>query len=305
MMDYDLLIAGGGPAGLTAGIYAARGGLKTGLITGIYRGGKTSLINKIDNYSGMVEVNGFILTSAMREQADRFGVEFIDDTIVEYRLAETPKRLALESGKELTSEYVVLAMGTNNKKLGIPNEEKLTGHGVSYCATCDGIFFKNKVVAVCGGGNSAFTDALYLSNLAKEVYLIHRRKTFKAADVMVQRVQRTSKIKMITESDVTALQGDPLEAITVKNVANGKTSKLAVDGVFVAVGSLPNTESVRGQVKTDNNGYIVTDVHMETSLANVFAAGDIRVTPLRQIITACADGAIAGDAAVKKRLGKL
>lgn len=303
-MNYDLLVAGGGPAGLTAGIYAARGGLKAAIVTGLYKGGKTSLINKIENYSGVVEIDGFILTSAMHEQAERFGVEFIDNTIVEYRLNETPKKLVLEDGKELTADYIVLATGTHNKKLGIPNEEKLTGQGVCYCATCDGIFFRNKTVAVCGGGNTALTDALYLSNLAKEVYLIHKRNTFKAAEVLVQKAKTNPKIKIIMDSVVDALEGEPLNGIVLKNVVDGTTTKLETDGLFVAVGSLPNSQGVKGQTELDSNGYIVTDVNMETSIKNVFAAGDIRVTPLRQIITACADGAVAGDAAVKDKLGR-
>lgn len=303
-MDYDVIIAGGGAAGLTAAIYAARGGLKVGIVTGGYVGGRTSLISKIENYSGIAETDGFFLTNAMKNQAEVSGAVFIDNTIKSFDLLTTPKSVMLESGEQLSAEYIILTMGTNHKTLGIPNESNLVGRGISYCANCDGVFYKNKAVAVCGGGNSALVEALYLSNIASEVYLIHKRNTFKAVDILVQKAKQKPNIKLIMDSVVQSAEGDPLQSITIKNVLNGETSQINISGLFVAVGSLPNTDKVRGQVALDDNGYIITDVNMKTSVQNVFAAGDIRVTPLRQIITACGDGAIAGDAAVKDRLGR-
>lgn len=298
-MDYDLLIAGGGPAGLTAGIYAARGGLKTAIVGGLYKGGKTALVKRIENYSGVVDADGFLLTAAMGEQAQRSGVEFIDAVISSFRLDEVPKKLITEEGKELTSRFIILAMGTHNKNLGLPNEEKLTGQGVSYCSGCDGAFFRGKVVAVCGGGNSALTEALYLAKVASKVYLIHKRDKFKAAAVLVNRANEQSNIVTVMESAVQELHGEPLDGITIKNLKSGDLSKLDIKGLFVAVGSLANTDAVKGQVALDEKGYIITDAAMATNVENVYAAGDIRTTPLRQIITACADGAIAADSIVR------
>lgn len=303
-MDYDVIIAGGGAAGLTAAIYAARGGLKVGIVTGGYIGGRTSLITKIENYSGIVEADGFFLTNAMKNQAEVSGAMFIENSIKTFDLFATPKSVTLESGEQLTAEYIILTMGTNHKVLGIPNESNLVGRGISYCANCDGVFFKNKAVAVCGGGNSALVEALYLSNIASEVYLVHKRSTFKAADILVQKAKRIPKIKIIMDTVVQSAEGDPLQGITLKNTVSGEISRIDISGLFVAVGSLPNTDKVMGQVELDAKGYIITDVNMKTSVKNVFAAGDIRVTPLRQIITACGDGAIAGDAVVKDRLGR-
>lgn len=303
-MDYDVIIAGGGAAGLTAAIYAARGGLKVGIVTGGYIGGRTSLISKIENYSGIVEADGFFLTNAMKNQAEVSGAMFIENAIKTFDLLSNPKSVTLESGERLTSEYIILTMGTNHKTLGIPNESNLVGRGISYCANCDGVFYKNKAVAVCGGGNSALVEALYLSNIASKVYLIHKRNTFKAADILVQKARRTPNISIITDAVVQGAMGDPLSGITLKNVISGEISQIDINGLFVAVGSLPNTDKVKGQVELDDKGYIITDVNMKTSIDNVFAAGDIRVTPLRQIITACGDGAVAGDAAVKDRLGR-
>ena len=300
---YDLLIAGSGPAGLTAGIYAARGGLKTAIITGLYKGGKPALISRIENYSGVIDANGYELTRAMFEQTKASGAGIIEGSVKEYRLGDSPFALVTEGGKEYTARYVILAMGTHNKTLGLPNEEKLTGQGIAYCASCDGRFYKNKVVAVCGGGNTALTDALYLAGIAREVYIVHRRDTFKASDVLVERAKALPNVKMIMDTAVISLEGEPLKAVILQNVKSGKISKLDANGLFVAIGALPNTEGVKGQLELDGQGYIRTDEHLETSIKNVFAAGDIRSTPLRQIVTACGDGAIAAEAAVRKAKG--
>lgn len=295
-MLYDIIIIGGGPAGLTAGIYGGRAGKKVALITGIFTGGQAALTAKIENYSGHLDIDGFSLTYTMRQQAERFGVEFIEGSVSAVMLEGETKKVIVDGDNDFLSKTVILAMGTTTRKLGLPNEEALTGQGVSYCATCDGGFFRNKTVIVNGGGDTAVTDALYLENIAKEVYLVHRRKEFRAASVLVERLKNSS-VKTVLESVVQELKGEPLSSVIVKNVVTSELTEIAADGIFIAIGSTPNTQLIKGQVELDGHGYIITDMHMRTSLKGVFAAGDIRVTPLRQIITACSDGAVAAESA--------
>ncbi|MFA5449471.1 MAG: FAD-dependent oxidoreductase [Clostridia bacterium] len=293
-MLYDIIVIGAGPAGLTAGIYGGRAGKKVAVIGGMYMGGQAALTDKIENYSGHLSVDGFTLTYTMREQAEAFGAEFIDGEVTEVKLKGKVKSVVVDGAKKLSATSVILAMGTQTRKLGLANEDALIGQGVSYCATCDGGFFKGKTVVVNGGGDTAVTDALYLSNIASEVYLVHRRKEFRAAHALIKRLNATN-VKVVLDSVVSKLKGEPLAAITVKNVNTGEEQDIASDAIFVAIGATPNTDLVKGQVKLDENGYIITNKNMKTNLAGVFAAGDVRRTPLRQVITACADGAIAAE----------
>jgi|AGTN01.3.fsa_nt_gi Thioredoxin reductase len=301
MDNYDIIIVGGGPAGLTAGIYAGRAGKRAAIIGGLFPGGRAALTEKIENFSGVLEIDGFGLTYKMKEQAEKFGAEFIDGEAAFFDFSNKEKKIILEDGRELSSPAIIIATGTTSRKLGVENEDKLVGRGISYCATCDGGFFKNKVVAVVGGGDTAVTDALYLKNLAKEVWLIHRRPVFRATESLASRLAAAG-VKCLMESEVIALKGEPLEAISVLNVKTGEITEIKANGLFVAIGSIPNTKQLEGKLDLDSYGYIKTDGRMRTSVEGVYAAGDVRTTPLRQVITACADGAVAVTEAINEMI---
>ncbi|MCL2629908.1 MAG: thioredoxin-disulfide reductase [Firmicutes bacterium] len=291
-MTYDVIIIGSGPAGLTAGIYATRGGKKALIIEGGNRGGAIILTDIIENYSGFKHIDGFTLAENMREQAELFGTEFLSDTVTEYRLDGVKKSVVTELNGEIFAKNIILCMGTESRRLGLANEDKLIGRGVSYCATCDGFFFKNKTVVVNGGGDTALTEAMYLKKICKEVYLVHRRHGFKASAVLAKRLL-DSGVKLVLDSVIEKLNGEPLKSITVKNVVSGETKEIETDGLFVAIGTIPRTELLKGKIDLNESGYIITDEDMKTNIAGVFGAGDIRQKSLRQVITACADGAIA------------
>lgn len=296
---YDTIILGSGPAGLTSAIYTARAGLKTLVVGGRVVGGQAALTNAVENYPGFIEPkNGFELTFDMSEQAKRSGAEIIYEAAVSTVLSDEVKKITLENGKELHAKTVIIATGANNRPLGLPEEKDFIGRGVSYCATCDGNFFRRKRVTVVGGGDTAVTDAIYLSRIASEVYLIHRRQGFRAAAVLVNRMKEAG-VKLLLDSTVIALNGaEKLESVTVKNVVSGEEFVHATDGLFVAVGTVSNSELFKNEVETDKNGCILTDFEMKTNVKGVFCAGDVRLTPLRQIVTAAADGAIAAQSAV-------
>lgn len=297
-VKYDVIIIGGGPAGFTAGIYAARGGLRTILFTGSQPGGQASLTHKIENYSGVVDVEGFTLVSTMMEQAGSFGCEISFSSVLEVKLDGEEKVVITDEGEYIAST-VIVATGAKNRRLNLENEEELIGKGISFCATCDGGFFKNKDVAINGGGDSALTEALYLSNLCSKVYLVHRRQGFRAARILVDRVRANKKITLVLDSNVTALKGNPLNAIEVTNKITGEKQDIDVSALFVAIGNIPNTDIFKGQLDLNEAGYIRTNEKMETNIKGVYAAGDVRVTPMRQVITACADGAIAANSAIE------
>lgn len=293
---YDLIVLGAGPAGLTAGIYAARGGLGVAIIENKAVGGQAALTAEIENYPGFTNVSGFELTSLMQAQCEGLGVDFVYENPVNVHLDGDVKRIETSSSV-YESKAVVIATGALPRTLGLERESALTGAGVSYCATCDGAFFRGKPVAVVGGGNTAVEDALYLEKFASEVWLIHRRDELRASALLAERV-KASSVKIVWDSVVTELVGENrLQSVTVKNVKTGETSSLAVNGLFVAVGQRPATEWIKGLALED--GYIVTDEEMRTGIAGVFAAGDVRKKSLRQIVTAAADGAIAADSAIK------
>lgn len=291
---YDVVIIGAGPAGLSAGIYAQRGGLKTIIIEKQAVGGQAQSAPNVENFPGGISTNGFELCYKMLEQCTALGVEFIFDEIDKISLDSEPKEITLKSGQLLFSSNVIIATGASPRKLGIANEDNYIGKGLSYCATCDGAFFKGKNVAVIGGGNTAVEDALYLEKLASKVYLVHRRDSLRADKILAQRLAN-STITPIWNSVVENIVGeDKITQLTLKNTQNNTLTSISVDGVFVAIGHNPNTELFENIEKTDG-GYIKTDSLMQTNLPGVYAIGDVRDTPLRQIITACADGAIASQ----------
>lgn len=294
---HDLLILGAGPAGLTAGIYGARGGLDTVIVERKSFGGQAAITPEVENYPGVQHTDGFSLTFTMEQQARSFGVDFVYDEVESVSLDGEVKSVTTKNNGVIEAKSVIIACGAEAKKLGVEGETSLIGKGISYCATCDGRFFKGRPVAVVGGGNTAVEDALYLSAFASEVYLIHRRDQLRASAVLADKVKNSS-VNILWDSVVESLEGDPLEKINVKNVKTGETKALDVACVFVAVGQTPASAMFIDKVAHEN-GYILADENMATSVAGVFVAGDIRKTPLRQIVTACADGAIAAESAIK------
>ena len=294
---YDLLILGAGPAGLTAGIYGARGGLKTVIVERKSFGGQASITPEIENFPGIANIDGFTLTFNMQEQAKALGVTFVYDEVESVVLEGAEKSVTTKNNGEIKAKTLIIACGAESTKLGVNNEIDLIGKGVSYCATCDGRFFKNKPVAVVGGGNTAVEDALYLSNFAREVYLIHRRDSLRASKILQDKILQ-SNVKILWNSTVEKLEGNPLEKIVVKNTETGECASIDAHCLFVAIGQTPASDQFLDKLNNEN-GYILADENMQTNIAGVYVAGDIRKTPLRQIITACADGAIAAESAIK------
>jgi len=295
---YDTIIIGAGPAGLSAGIYARRGGLKTVIIEKQSVGGQAQTAADIQNYPGIPSTSGFDLCYAMMNQCTTFGADFVFDTILQISLVGEVKKVTLASGTEIEGKTVIIASGASARNLGVENENEFIGKGVSYCATCDGAFFKGKTVAVIGGGNTAAEDALYLEKLAKKVYLVHRRNALRADKILCDRLEK-SGVSIIWDSVVENLSGeDKIAQVTLKNVKNDTLTPLLVDGVFVAIGEIPNSQLFENVEKT-SSGYIVTNDVMRTNIHGVYAVGDVREKSLRQVVTACADGAIAADDIIK------
>ena len=296
----DIAIIGAGPAGLTAGLYAARGGADAVLFEEVFAGGQAAKTCQIDNYPGFAEgIEGSELGIQMERQALRFGLSIKYDPVLKLDLLSPVKRIETSAGT-VEAKTVILCTGANPRKLDLANEEKLTGAGVSYCATCDGAFFRGKDVAVVGGGDTALSDALYLARFANKVTLIHRRNELRGCHMLQKAVQSEPKITLALEQVVTGLKGENLlEGLKLKHVGSLEERELAVSGVFVAVGIEPRTDIVRGMLPLADGGYIQTDAFMRTSVDGVYAAGDVRETPLRQIVTAVADGAIAATTALE------
>ncbi len=295
---YDVTIIGAGPAGLCAAIYATRGGLKTAVIECKSVGGQAQTAADIQNYPGIISTSGFDLCYTMMNQCSSFGAEFVFDEIASLSLDTTQKRISLASGQEIKSKTVIIASGASARKLGVENEEKFIGKGLSYCATCDGAFFKGKTVAVIGGGNTAAEDALYLEKLASKVYLVHRRDALRADKILCDRLEK-SNVSIVWDSVVQSLNGEEKAAeITLKNVKTDALTPLSVDGVFVAIGQTPNSQLFENIEKT-SAGYIIANEVMRTNIDGVYAVGDVREKTLRQVVTACADGAIAADDIIK------
>ena len=290
----DLIIIGAGPAGLTAGIYGKRAGLDTLIIeeTGV-GGGQVLTTYDVDNYPGLPAISGFELGERFKQHADSAGVEFVEAT-VEKIINYGDYKLVVASGAEYMTKTIIVATGATHNHLGVPGEEELLGCGVSYCATCDGAFFKNRVTAVVGGGDVALEDALFLARTCSKVYLIHRRDSFRGAKKLQDAVFATENIEVLYDTVVTKINGsDDVESISIRNISTNDTSTVDVSGVFVAVGMRPTTEYVNGVLEMDEKGYIKADETCKTSVAGIFAAGDVRTKKLRQIVTAAADGANA------------
>lgn len=297
-MVYDLIIIGGGPAGLTAGIYALRAGLKTLLIERLAPGGQMTITSKVENYPGFESITGPELSNLMFEQAVKLGLEVEFSDVLEYHLDGEIKKIKTYTG-EREAKTVILALGASAKQLAVENEKKFIGRGISYCATCDGNFFKGKKVAVVGGGNTSLEDCIYLSGIAEKIYLIHRRSTFNGENKSVEIVESLAqgenpKIEKILNSTVKKLLGDTkLEGIIVEDKITGQERQLDVEGLFVAIGRKPDTELLKDIINLDENGYIVTNEKLETNIKGIFAAGDVRQKRVRQIVTATSDGAIS------------
>ena len=300
MEKLGIAIVGGGPAGLAAGIYAARGGAKVKLFEELFPGGQIVKTHRVENYPGLTGgPDGYALAAAFEKHATEFDLPVVYGSVADLKLAAGEKTFTV-NGEAYAADAVILCMGAGPRKLGHPDEDRFVGAGISYCATCDGAFYRGKDVAVVGGGDTAVADALYLSGLCRKVYLVHRRDQFRAAGTLADRVRRTENVELVLNSTVSALNGDDrLSSVTVENKFTHEQRELPVNGLFVAVGILPRTELVKGQVALDEGGFIVTDRNMQTSLPGVFAAGDIRNTPLRQVVTACADGAVAATKAIE------
>lgn len=291
---YDTVIIGGGPAGYTAALYAARAGLDTLVVEKMAPGGQMTITGVIDNYPGFDEgVDGFTLGMKMQAGAERFGAKTQYTEIIGAELSGKIKRLITADG-DIHARTVMIGGGADPRRLSVDGEDRLTGRGVHYCAHCDGRFYKDKVVAVVGGGNSAASDALYLSNLAKTVYVIHRRDTLRATKIYHEPLMRAENVKFIWDSQVVGFDAeDRLRAVKIKNLKSGEETALEVDGVFVSIGRRPATDLYRGEVALDDAGYIIADETTRTNIEGVYAIGDIRTKALRQIVTAVADGAVA------------
>lgn len=303
---YDLIILGSGPAGLGAAIYAQRADLKTLVIEKeMVSGGQVLTTYEVDNYAGLPGIGGFDLGMKFREHADKLGTEFAEDTVLAVREAETSGNsvvLAAEAGnslKQVVCEHgtyfartVIIATGAHHRKLGVPGEEELAGMGISYCATCDGAFFKKKTTAVIGGGDVAIEDAIFLAKLCEKVYLIHRRDELRGAKSLQKKLMSMENAEILWDTVVESVNGeDKVESLSLLNKKTGEKKTAAVDGVFIAVGISPNTEMFEGTVALDAGGYVTAGEDGVTSVPGIFAAGDVRTKNLRQIITAVADGA--------------
>lgn len=292
---FDIVVIGGGPAGLSAGLYGARAGLSVLIIERMFSGGQAATTYEIANYPGFDEViSGPDLAKRMEAQAMNAGVRFAYEDVTALSLNSIIKEVTTTK-TTYQARAVILAMGGAPRMLGLEGESRLKGMGISYCATCDGAFFKGKVVAVVGGGDTACEDAIFLSRYCEKVYLIHRRDTLRAAKALQTAVLKTPNVEPIWNSTVTALGGgiDILESVTVHNSKTGSDSELKISGLFVAIGTSPSSSLAEGKVELSRDGYILTDENMKTNVAGVFAAGDIRKKSLRQIVTAASDGAIA------------
>ncbi len=298
-MVYDVIIIGGGPAGLSAGLYAGRGKLKTLLIEKETFGGQTATTHEVENYPGVSKITGPELSEVMREQVENFGVEIVKEGVVEVDF-ESDIKVVKTYENEFKAKTIILAMGAKPRLAGFKNENEFRSMGVSYCATCDGAFFEGLDIAVIGGGDSAITEALYLTRFAKTIKIIHRRKEFRAAKSLLKKAEDHEKIEFILDTVVEEAQGDGiLEKLILRNVINNEKSELIVSGCFVFVGLDPINDIIKDKIDLDDFGYVISSEDMKTNIPGVFVAGDLRQKNLRQIITAASDGAIASTMAEK------
>jgi thioredoxin reductase (NADPH) len=298
--QYDIVIVGAGPAGLTAAIYATRSLRKVAIVEKGVPGGQIAMTDLIENYPGFPEgISGPELMQRFEDQAKKFGAEFINlFTVKEIRLDNQDKIVVGTDGREIRAKAVIIASGQTPRTLDVPGESEYTGRGVSYCATCDGAFFKDKKVAVVGGGNSAIQEALYLTRFARSVTVIHRRDQLRADKILQERAFKNEKIDFLWNSVVVEIKGDNLlRSVVVKNVKTGELKEYEFDGIFIYIGYKPNTEFLKGLVELDENGYVITDERLETSVPGIFACGDVRKNALKQVSVAVGEGAVAAESA--------
>lgn len=303
-MIYDVIVLGGGPAGYTAALYAARAGLSTLVLEKLFAGGQMTQTSQIDNYPGLPNgIDGVTLGMEMQSGAERFGVKTLYTEATSVSLTGSIKTVHTSQG-DFESKTVIIATGADHKHLGIPEEEDLIGRGVAYCAACDGMMYRGKTVAVVGGGNSAAADAALLAKVAEKVYLIHRRDTLRASKVYHEPLEATSNLEFVWNSAVTELlHEDKLTGVVVTDVNTGSPRQIDLDGLFISIGRQPETKLFQSQLDMDDKGYLIADETTQTSLPGVFAAGDVRTKAVRQIVTATADGAVAAHMAEEYLLG--
>ncbi len=299
---YDVIIVGGGPAGLTAGLYTSRARLKSMLVEKGFPGGQVMTTEWVENYPGFVDgISGAELSQKMHDQAVKFGLEVVQGSVADVASDGKVKKVVLEDGKEYETKSIILATGSNPRPLKIEGEDEFRGRGVSYCATCDGAFFKDSDLAVIGGGDSAVEEGIFLAKFAKSIHIVHRRDQLRATKVVQERAFANPKIKMVWDSVPEKIEGDQtgVTSVKIKNVKTGEMSDLKVQGIFIYVGYNPNVEFMKGLVKLNDGNYIVADDSMATSEPGIFVAGDVRGKPLKQIATAVGDGATAAVAVEK------
>ncbi len=296
-MKFDVIIIGGGPAGLSAGIFACRAGLKTLCLEKLCLGGQACLSAEIENYPGFESISGFELGQKIANQATKVGLKIEYETVEKLSKTKTGFSVKTKQNNH-TAKKVILACGAKARTLGLDNEQKLIGKGVSYCASCDGAFFKGKNVAVVGGGNTAVTDVKYLARLAKKVYLIHRREGFRANSNEIEKIKAVKNVEILTSATIEQLQGEAqLEGLIIKQ--KNLTKKLKVDGLFVAIGYVPDLEFVDINIKKDKNGYVLVDESMQTSVKYLYACGDILSKNFKQVVASVAEGAIAANSCIE------
>jgi len=301
-MIYDVVIIGGGPAGLTAGLYTARARRKSLLIEKGLPGGLVTTTEWVENYPGFEEgIMGVELAQKMEKQAVRFGLEIVQGSVIDISVPNNVKKIILEDSRQYEAKSIILATGAHPRLLKIKGEDEFRGRGVSYCATCDGAFYKDKKIAVVGGGDSAVQEAIFLTKFAERVYVVHRRDELRAEKILQERAFSNPKIKFVWNSIAEKIDGDDtgVNVIHIINVKNGDKSTLDVQGVFIYIGYNPNTEFLKGLVALNRESYIITDENMSASVPGIFAAGDVRNKQLKQIATAVGDGATAAMAAEK------
>jgi thioredoxin reductase (NADPH) len=300
IMRYDVIIIGAGPAGLSAAIYAARSGMKTAVLEKAMIGGQITVTEEVENYPGFEHaIGGFELTDIMKKQAERFGAEFIDAEVTALGLDGKCKIIGTTE-QDYRAKSIIYCAGASPRRLNVPGEERLTGRGVSYCATCDGALYRDKIVAVIGGGDSAIEEGMFLTKFAKKVYVIHRRDSLRAQHIIQERAFSNPKMEFIWDTVVQEIKGEgKVSEIELYNRKTDKISFLPVDGAFIYVGILPNTSLLESRLTLDSGGFVITDEYMHTNIPGIYAAGDVRAKVLRQVVTATSDGAIAAWSAEK------